>query len=274
MTKDVKSLFKYIEDARDSILSAIEALNTLSESVSDFSGKIAETLPAQLKTTTDALINLINGQGQNSLDSIEEFLDNVPIVELRDKSTIEMLKQEKSNNVGQSQAVNPEENSRIAPITARESKNRWKRSEKHFTEDKAFEFDGHDDLNDVEIYDYNDQEFNKGKYSFDTDDSWKSAVEITPDDNSVWESIKSNDDIVNDELVGGILPEDDFNYEDTDDFGDSSCCEVLRNDSFDEWNDIKNSDISQNGFNMDFGDFGPEDNHIGTPDEDDMDYTF
>lgn len=271
MAKEINSLYKYIEDARDSILSAIDALASLSEDVSDYSGDIATTLPQNLKINIDALIKMINGQEQNSLDSLETYLDSVPIVDLKDKSSIEILKKD---NV-QKNTTTPEGNhvegssNRIAPVMARESMNRWKRSKKHFTEDSNFEWDGKDDLENVEIFDANDSDFEKEPYSFDKDSSWKTAIESVPTDTSIWDNIKDNSDIINDDLVGGILPEDDFNYEDTDDFDSSECVEVLRNDSFDEWNELKDMDFGNN-FGTDFGDFGPEGEHVETPSDDDM----
>ena len=273
MAKEINSLYKYIEDARDSILSALNALQSLSDAVSDFSGQVATVLPQNIKTNCDMLIQLINGTEQNSLDSIETYLDSVPIVDLKDKSSIEMLKKDKGlTTTPNGEDVEQIEGSanRIAPAMARESMNRWKRSKKHFTEDTNYEWDGYDDLENVDIYDANDDEFVKGRYSFDKDDSWKSTIEITPADTSVWDNIKGNSDIINDDLVGGILPEDDFNYADSDDFNNSECCELLRNDNFDEWNTLKDDTISNNNFGMDYGDFGPEDNHIATPNDDDM----
>lgn len=269
MAKEINSLYKYIEDARDSILSAIDALASLSDDVKDYSGDIATTLPQNIKIDIDSLIKIINGQEQNSLDSLEKYIDNVPIVELRDKSSIEMLKKDTQKDFVGIDGNPVEGSSNRIPPTMAESKNRWKRSKKHFTEDSNFEWDGKDDLNDVEIFDPRDADFEKGQYSFDDDDSWKDAIETTPTDTSIWDSIKDNSDIINDDLVGGILPEDDFNYEDKDDFDDSECVEVLRNDNFDEWNELKDMDFGNN-FGTEYGDFGPEDNHIGTPSDEDM----
>lgn len=235
--RDIEYLFKFIDDARQNILEAIESLNALKDEVKDLSGKVSTVVPSQVDITINALVKVINGSEQNSLDNLENYLDNVPVVELRDKSSIDILNKDKApsgdvvaneNSVSEEPVMNS-----IAPPIA-EAKHRWN----PLPELK-------EDLNDDFLEDQYEDD-----YSYDLADNFSLEDapiddEIDDDDSdwdSIWTSVKDNNYWDSDALINSLPPEDNFGYEEVDDDYDGSPIqEQLENESDKKWNDFRES---------------------------------
>lgn len=236
--RDVEYLFKYIDSARDSILEAIESLTSLKDDIKDFSGKVTQVIPGQLEVTINSLIKVINGSEQNSLDSLENYLDSVPIVELRDKSTIDVLnknKAEPSTDVTlNDRAVASDDEgpvSSVTPTLARESMNRWHalpELKEDLEDDFEYDLGSDDDLS----YDITD---------IDYSDALPEDEEDT--DLGIWDAVNNDSYFDNsDASVGGVLPEDSFAYEEPeDDFIGSDVDDMLTNEVSEEWKDFQES---------------------------------
>jgi|SRR5574344_18600 hypothetical protein len=79
MANNTDALYKPLKTAKNDLLKVIDELDALGDLAVSFGGDIARVLPSQLKASTDAIMGLISGPNQNSIDSLTEYLDNVPL---------------------------------------------------------------------------------------------------------------------------------------------------------------------------------------------------
>jgi len=85
---DINKLFGALTKTQEQILGAIDQLNTISKEAIGFGGDIARVVPQNLKVSMDQLKEIVNGSGQSSLESIIQYLDNVPVSALRKQSLV------------------------------------------------------------------------------------------------------------------------------------------------------------------------------------------
>ena len=85
---DINKLFGALSKCQEQILSAVDSLNQVSKESIAFGGDIARVVPQNLKVAMDQLLQTVQGSGQSSLESVIQYLDNVPVSALRKQSLV------------------------------------------------------------------------------------------------------------------------------------------------------------------------------------------
>jgi hypothetical protein len=118
MASDINRLFDGLNFARENILTIVDKLNTVAKDAVGFNGSISRTIPLNLKVTIDALIEIVQGKGQSSLEKLIEFLDSVPISEIRKQSLTKKALNDTGITQTQDQVANMANPVNIAPDTS------------------------------------------------------------------------------------------------------------------------------------------------------------
>jgi hypothetical protein len=82
---NVSKLFASLLKMQDNVITIMESAEELSKTASLYNGEIARVLPLNLKSVIDKLSAILEGGGQDSLSGLVDFLDNIPLSEIRDK---------------------------------------------------------------------------------------------------------------------------------------------------------------------------------------------
>lgn len=85
-------LWDSLDKIEQKILQIVDDLDVISQSATGYSGDIARVLPVQLNASADVLVELINGSAQNSIKSLKDYVDNIPLGQLRTKSAGEAMR--------------------------------------------------------------------------------------------------------------------------------------------------------------------------------------
>lgn len=88
MSLDINRLLDQLDDARDATLNLIDKFKKISDFAKDFEGTIASTVPGQIQRDIEIITNLSDGKEQNSLSSLIELIENVPVGQVRAHRTI------------------------------------------------------------------------------------------------------------------------------------------------------------------------------------------
>ena len=88
MALDVNRLLDQLEDARESTLALIEKFQKIADTAQLFEGVIKETVPLNVKRDIEIISELSEGQAQNSLNSLIQFILNVPVSSIREPKAV------------------------------------------------------------------------------------------------------------------------------------------------------------------------------------------
>ena len=79
MAKDIGTLIDAVKKAKTSLESAFGELESLGDEARTWQGEISRVLPANLAKDMQSIANVVEGSGQESLKSLLEFLENLPV---------------------------------------------------------------------------------------------------------------------------------------------------------------------------------------------------
>jgi len=82
---NVSKLFASLFKMRDNVISLMETTEDLSKAASVYNGEISRVLPLNLKSVLGKLSTILEGSGQDSITSLIDFLDAVPLSDVREK---------------------------------------------------------------------------------------------------------------------------------------------------------------------------------------------
>ena len=88
MALDINRLLDQVEDARDATLNLIDKFKRISDFSKDFGGVIASTVPAHIQKNIEIITELTEGKSQNSLSSLIELIENIPIGQVRTRRAV------------------------------------------------------------------------------------------------------------------------------------------------------------------------------------------
>lgn len=83
MGLNIESLYKPIKSAKQDLLGIMDTLQLLADNATMFRGDVARVIPVQAKALQDKINEMISGSGQDSLSSLEAYLDTVPLGSLK-----------------------------------------------------------------------------------------------------------------------------------------------------------------------------------------------
>ena len=89
MALNTDSLYRPLRTVRQDLLKVIDELDALNSAAVGFGGVIGSKLPVNVNSLLEKVEGLVSGQGTDSVDSIIEFLDSVPMGDIREKSAEE-----------------------------------------------------------------------------------------------------------------------------------------------------------------------------------------
>jgi hypothetical protein len=235
MAQDINKLFNDLTKAQESILNIVDSLNQLSTSSIAFSGEIAKVVPQNLKVCIDQLLEVAQGQGQSSLSSLMDFLDNIPISEIRKQSLVKTTVNTEGVDRTSTQAqINTQPNLANGPQSAMAEsfslknyvKDTYgKKSVKQMRESNELSFDAIMDDEDFDIYgETSDEDIGLGiNTEFGLDFHNDDILDTYEDFDE--EPINNTNELLNDEPI----------YDEDDDFS-----EILPNDNVElsDWKDV------------------------------------
>lgn len=161
MAVNPDQLWNTLDKIEQKLLSIVDDFDAVSQAAVSLNGDIAKVLPIQLNASADTILDLVNGEGQNSIKNLKEYIDNIPLGQLRTKSTAEAIRNGQASAPTAGNAPTAAEAS-IAPktttpqsaIVANESINLddYKKATKlnNLNENNEFSFDAILDDNDID----------------------------------------------------------------------------------------------------------------------------
>lgn len=106
MSLDINRLLDQLDDARDATLNLIDKFKKISDFARDFEGTIASTVPAQIQRDIEIITNLTDGKEQNSLSSLIELIENVPVGQVRTHKAIRTTLDPSATSVVGAEGIN------------------------------------------------------------------------------------------------------------------------------------------------------------------------
>lgn len=92
MAVNPDQLWTSLDKIEQKLLSIVDDFDTVSQAALAFNGDIAKVLPVQLNASADAVLELVNGNAQNSIKNLKDYIDNIPLGDLRTKSASEAIR--------------------------------------------------------------------------------------------------------------------------------------------------------------------------------------
>lgn len=92
MAVNPDQLWNTLDKIEQKLLSIVDDFDAVSQAAVALNGDIAKVLPIQLNASADTILDLVNGEGQNSIKNLKEYIDNIPLGQLRTKSTAEAIR--------------------------------------------------------------------------------------------------------------------------------------------------------------------------------------
>ena len=92
MAVNPDQLWSTLDKIEQKLLSIVDDFDAVSQAAVALGGNVAHVLPVQLNASADAVLNLVNGSGQNSIKNLKDYVDNIPLGDLRTKSAGEAIR--------------------------------------------------------------------------------------------------------------------------------------------------------------------------------------
>ena len=92
MAVNPDQLWSTLDKIEQKLLSIVDDFDAASQAAVALGGNVAHVLPVQLNASADAVLNLVNGAGQNSIKNLKDYVDNIPLGDLRTKSAGEAIR--------------------------------------------------------------------------------------------------------------------------------------------------------------------------------------
>lgn len=92
MAVNPDQLWSTLDKIEQKLLSIVDDFDAVSQAAVALGGNVAHVLPIQLNASADAVLNLVNGAGQNSIKNLKDYVDNIPLGDLRTKSAGEAIR--------------------------------------------------------------------------------------------------------------------------------------------------------------------------------------
>lgn len=92
MAVNPDQLWTTLDKIEQKLLSIVDDFDAVSQAAVSLNGDIAKVLPVQLNASADAVLDLVNGAGQNSIKNLKDYVDNIPLGDLRTKSSAEAIR--------------------------------------------------------------------------------------------------------------------------------------------------------------------------------------
>ena len=92
MAVNPDQLWSTLDKIEQKLLSIVDDFDAVSQAAVALNGDIAKVLPVQLNASADAVLDLVNGAGQNSIKNLKDYVDNIPLGDLRTKSAGEAIR--------------------------------------------------------------------------------------------------------------------------------------------------------------------------------------
>lgn len=168
MAVNPDQLWTTLDKIEQKLLSIVDDFDAVSQAAVALNGDIAKVLPIQLNASADTILDLVNGEGQNSIKNLKDYVDNIPLGQLRTKSAVEAIRngQAQAPTAGKAPTaaeadLTPRTTAPQSAITqANESinlddyKKENKLKEHKLNEDNEFSFDAILDDNDIDYEGY------------------------------------------------------------------------------------------------------------------------
>lgn len=82
----VDNLYNHLNAAKDALEKAIDEFDALSNEANEIGGDLARVLTSQAQVSIDQILAVVQGEGQNSIIGLTDYLDNVPLKSLKAQS--------------------------------------------------------------------------------------------------------------------------------------------------------------------------------------------
>lgn len=92
MAVNPDQLWTTLDKIEQKLLSIVDDFDAVSQAAISLNGDIAKVLPVQLNASADVVLDLVNGAGQNSIKNLKDYVDNIPLGDLRTKSSAESIR--------------------------------------------------------------------------------------------------------------------------------------------------------------------------------------
>lgn len=92
MAVNPDQLWSTLDKIEQKLLSIVDDFDAVSQAAVALGGNVAKVLPIQLNASADAVLELVNGGGQNSIKNLKDYVDNIPLGDLRTKSAGEAIR--------------------------------------------------------------------------------------------------------------------------------------------------------------------------------------
>lgn len=92
MAVNPDQLWNTLDKIEQKLLSIIDDIDTVSQAAVALGGNMAKVLPVQLNASADVVLNLVNGSEQNSIKNLKDYVDNIPLGDLRARSASEAIR--------------------------------------------------------------------------------------------------------------------------------------------------------------------------------------
>lgn len=92
MAVNPDQLWTTLDKIEQKLLSIVDDFDAVSQAAVALNGDIAKVLPVQLNASADAVLDLVNGAAQNSIKNLKDYVDNIPLGDLRTKSSAEAIR--------------------------------------------------------------------------------------------------------------------------------------------------------------------------------------
>ena len=92
MAVNPDQLWTTLDKIEQKLLSIVDDFDAVAQAAVALNGDIAKVLPVQLNASSDAVLELVNGAGQNSIKNLKDYVDNIPLGDLRTKSSAEAIR--------------------------------------------------------------------------------------------------------------------------------------------------------------------------------------
>lgn len=225
MAVNPDQIWNTLDKIEQKLLSIVDDFDAVSQVAVALNGDIAKVLPIQLNASADAILELVNGGGQNSIKNLKDYVDNIPLGQLRTKSAVEAIRngQAEAPSAGAAPTVAaanlaPRANSPQSAIMANESidLNEYKKKkplkERKLNENDEFSFDAILDDNDIDYEGY-DSEIPEADEDYLDDDYSKEYDEFNLDEgDDEFDFDKFEDDRIEGMTAEDPTYEDAFNF--------------------------------------------------------------
>lgn len=92
MAVNPDQLWSTLDKIEQKLLSIVDDFDAVSQAAVALGGNVAKVLPVQLNSSADTVLALVNGDGQNSIKNLKDYVDNIPLGDLRTKSAGEAIR--------------------------------------------------------------------------------------------------------------------------------------------------------------------------------------